>query len=109
MEKLEKRGRKKKVTEDDRQAEGGSKPTTPTPESILVLSTQNSDVTMAEADTPSEDTLVETQQLEEDFETQVETQDLPNDKATLVETQKVEEPFETELENQELENDKNEV
>lgn len=76
MDKSEKRGRKKKVTSDSSQSqttEGGSKTTTPTPESGPVLLTPASDITMVEAETASE-TLVETQQLEEAFETQVDSQ-----------------------------------
>jgi hypothetical protein len=77
MEKPEKRGRKKKVTEESSQSqtpEGGSKTSTPTPEVAPVPSTQASDVTMAEVET-----LVETQQLEEAYETQVESQDVHDD------------------------------
>jgi chromosome transmission fidelity protein 4 len=76
IEKPEKRGRKKKVTSDSSQSqttEGSSKTTTPTPESGPVLSTPTADITMAEGETPLEDTLVETQQLEEAFETQVDS------------------------------------
>jgi chromosome transmission fidelity protein 4 len=81
-EKPEKRGKKKKVIDDNSQsqsAEGDLKTTTRTPESAPVSSTQASDVTMAEAEAPSESTLVETQQLEEAFETQVESQDVQDD------------------------------
>ena len=83
IEKPEKRGRKKKVTEDSsqsRDAEGSSKPTTPVPESVPESEpdsfTQASDVTMAEVEVeePSEATLVETQPLDEAYETQVESQ-----------------------------------
>jgi chromosome transmission fidelity protein 4 len=79
IEKLEKRGRKKKVTEDSSQSEtpeSGSKTSTPTPESATLSSMLASDVTMVEAEAPSEATLVETQQLEEAYETQADSQDV---------------------------------
>jgi len=74
IEKPEKRGRKKKVAEDSsqsRDAEGSSKPTTPVPESAQDSFTQASDVTMTEveAEALSEATLVETQPLDEAYET----------------------------------------
>jgi len=83
MEKPEKRGRKKKVTEDSSQSEtpeGGSKTGTPTPEPAPLSSMPASDVTMVEAELPSEATLVETQQLEEAYETQVDSQDVQDDR-----------------------------
>lgn len=73
----EKRGRKKKkVVDDSSQSqvdEGGSRKNTPAPEPALVSSTQASDVTMAEGMSEAA-TLVETQLIDEQCETQLESQ-----------------------------------
>lgn len=82
LEKPEKRGRKKTITEVSNQLqtqEEGSTPTRPVTESVPESSIQASDVTKADPEAPSEATLVETQQLDELYETQIESQDIPND------------------------------
>lgn len=70
----EKRGRKKKLTEDSSQSStvgGGSETTTP---ADSVSGTQTSDITMADTELLLETTIVETQPLDEAYETQTETQ-----------------------------------
>jgi hypothetical protein len=86
IQKPEKRGQKKKITEDNNQSqttEEGWTSTASIAVSVPQSSMQSSDVTMVEAEREmkpsSEATLVETQQVDEPHETQGESQDMQAD------------------------------